>query len=120
MRLVFGLLFVAFMMLPFTGGTVFGDNVYTNPKGVITKNKIKIDFMTIKRAAQMYEASEGKLPADIDTLISSGYLDKRSSLDKWGNVYKIEIDGNQVIVMTFGADGKKGGTGKDLDISSKD
>jgi competence protein ComGC len=114
------LIITAILYLVLTGGSTYGDNPYTDPKGFIDKNKIKMDFLTIQKAAQLYEISEGSFPPDIDTLVSNGYLDKRSSLDPWGNSYEIEIDGEQIIVTTYGADGKEGGAGRDADISSND
>ena len=120
MRLTFGMLFTALIISLLTGGSTYGDNPYTDPKGFIDKNKIKMDFLTIQKAAQLYKISEGSFPPDIDTLVSNGYLDKRSSLGPWGNSYEIEIDGEQIIVTTYGADGKEGGAGRDADISSND
>ena len=44
------------------------------------------------------------------------YLTEGLPLDPWGTAYQYAPDGNNVILYSFGADGKAGGEGIDADV----
>lgn len=43
------------------------------------------------------------------------YLKKPLGNDPWGNPYNYESDGEEYVMMTYGADGQPGGEGKNAD-----
>ncbi len=48
------------------------------------------------------------------------YLAKGDTKDPWGNTYDFFIQDGEIIVKSYGKDGKQGGTGANRDISNTD
>ncbi len=84
--------------------------------------KARADIATIEQALDMYKLDHLAYPtADegLQSLVSGRYI-RRLPDDPWGNPYRYSAagpDGNPQIV-SWGADGREGGSGEDADISS--
>jgi general secretion pathway protein G len=79
----------------------------------------KLDNLRYPSAAQGLQALVVKPSVDPVPGNWKPYLDKLPN-DPWGNAYKYLNPGvkGEIDVMSFGADGKPGGEGKDADIGS--
>ena len=102
--------------------------------------KAKMDIKTIESALKLYKLDNGNYPTTeqgLEALIKKteippvpkrwkegGYLEtKNIPLDPWGNPYVYispATGGYDYEIISYGADGEPGGTGKNTDISSKD
>lgn len=93
------------------------------------KSKIaKSESAMLAKQLQLYMTENGmsKPPADLDLAVllmgDNPYLGKADDLiDPWGNPYIVRVPG--VInfdfdVVSYGADGKEGGTGEDADVTN--
>lgn len=97
----------------------------------------KVQIKNIETALKLYKIDNGFYPdtqQGLDALITQpesgripgsyragGYLEqKKAPLDPWGNKYIYLSPGinGDYDIMSFGADGKEGGDGKDSDISN--
>ncbi len=94
----------------------------------------EIQISNIVSALSLYRLDVGKYPAEergLKALVEKPsdvknwdgpYLTRRDGIiDPWGQPYvykRANIDG-QVIVMSYGADAKPGGTGEDADVTSE-
>jgi general secretion pathway protein G len=111
--------------------TLVGPKVF----GVLAKgndSKIKADFATVKTALTMYKTENFVFPSSeqgLDALVTepqtdprprswSGYLDKLPK-DPWKNEYQYVSPGDSrpFDVYTLGADGVRGGTEENADVS---
>lgn len=85
--------------------------------------KIKADTKAILEAAELIHVMTGSYPESLRDLVNVrddegrlvGGLD-RVPLDPWGNEYQFEIDGDQLQVISLGADGELGGVGENVDV----
>jgi hypothetical protein len=79
-------------------------------------------FVRIKTAARQYVAQNGAYPRDVGQLVDQGLLSKGSATDPWGNPWVIEVtETGQLIITSYGADGKPGGTDENRDrVSAPD
>lgn len=102
--------------------------------------KAKMDIKNIENALKLYKLDSGTFPSTeqgLEALIrkpetapvplkwrEGGYLDGTEvPKDPWGHPYYYTSpaqDGKDYEVISYGADGEPGGTGKDADISSSD
>lgn len=99
----------------------------------------KIQIKNLETALKLYKMDNGSYPdteQGLDALITKpatgrvpakykegGYLEQRRiPADPWGNPYLYVSPGihGDFDIISFGADGKEGGTGKDADITSWD
>ena len=74
-------------------------------------------LITLEWRIKTYVKDNGELPPSLSILPERpGY--HNSIKDGWGKeiIYKRDLDGS-VMLMSFGGDGKPGGTGEDSDIS---
>ena len=55
-------------------------------------------------------------PAKLKTLWHGPYLDKGVPLDPWGNPYVYESNGDKYTIISYGRDGRPGGTGDAAEI----
>ena len=75
--------------------------------------------------ATKYQKERGTWPSSLENLlypsIESGepYL-RRLPRDPWGKTYLLKSTDDSVVFISFGADGVKGGHGKNADIFSDD
>ncbi len=92
--------------------------------------KALADIKTIEHALGIYYLDTGHYPDTLDALIkkpdkeknwrTGGYLGKIEVLkDPWGNAYSYTRAEENVYIVTYGRDGRPGGTGYDADISNK-
>ena len=86
------------------------------------------DIWGIKEALGLFQRDCGFFPADLDSLVVDkaknvkcngsynpvGYLDI-VPMDPWGRPYIYLSDGHRYLIASYGADGKRGGRGKDED-----
>ena len=102
--------------------------------------KAKMDIKAIESALKLYKIDSGSYPTTDQGLIAlikkpdtppvpskwrdGGYLEGTDvPKDPWGNPYYYVSpteDGKDYEVISYGADGQPGGTGKNADISSSD
>jgi general secretion pathway protein G len=99
----------------------------------------KIQIRNFETALKLYKMDNGEYPdtqQGLDALINKpatgkipdkyregGYLEqKKIPLDPWGNPYLYVSPGihGDLDIMSYGADGKEGGQGKDADITNWD
>lgn len=74
----------------------------------------RIQIQQIDQRIQLFKIKKKKLPDSLADL----YKDEPVPVDPWGNDYVFRGGGgkNGYDIMSYGADGKEGGTGKDEDI----
>lgn len=102
--------------------------------------KAKMDIKTLESALKLYKLDNGFYPTTeqgLEALVrkpeipplpkrwrEGGYLEAKSiPLDPWGNPYVYispASDGYDYEIISYGADGEPGGSGKNADISSKE
>ncbi len=88
------------------------------------KTQVKI----LKDAVITYKLDIKKLPTKLDDLVANPggekwngpYLDgKKLPMDPWGNAYLYNLKGDgDFEIISYGADGQAGGTGKAEDVTS--
>lgn len=102
-----------------------------NQLGGAKSKSAAIQIRDFEQALELYKLDVGKFPtaADgLDALVSKPssargwngpYLKKSElPLDPWGNAYEYRVSGSQIEILSFGADGRPGGSGEDADVSS--
>lgn len=81
---------------------------------------------TLAAALDTYRLDVGEYPQTLEGLMENDsdraawngpYLRRAVPQDPWGNDYVYEADGQQFTLMSYGADGERGGEGNDADIS---
>ena len=91
-------------------------------KGRITTAKTQmVEFM---KALNLYKMEKGSYPSGsrglavlVETKSSSGEpLLKEIPKDPWGNTYKYKSSGSSCQILSYGSDGREGGTGENEDI----
>ncbi len=118
-------------------GTVVGVNLADKPHQARHAAAVAM-LQNFRQALKLYQMDNGAYPTQrqgLQALVfpspldpqprrfpADGYLDRRElPVDPWGNpyVYLIPGSGGETYeVMSYGADGQPGGTGKDADIST--
>ena len=85
--------------------------------------KIKADLKAIIHAAELFEASQGRVPQTLEELKSGKDQDGKdvgftlgATKDPWNNEYIYEITNGKPHVRCLGADGRKGGDGENQDF----
>jgi general secretion pathway protein G len=74
-----------------------------------------------ENALVAYKIKFKRFPNSLDELArppSGEPLMQSIPADPWGNPYQYSVEGNKYRIVSFGADGRPGGTGYDADISS--
>lgn len=94
---------------------------------------VRADFTSIENALATYRLDNQNYPSTeqgIEALMSQpggspvprnwrGPYLRRAPLDPWGNPYVyVNHGGNQIEIISYGADGQPGGSGDDADLSS--
>jgi len=85
--------------------------------------KTRADIATLEQAVEMYRLDHQTYPPaaeGLQALIAGRYI-RRLPDDPWGNPYRYSVpgaDGAPFRIMSWGADGREGGTGEDADISN--
>lgn len=101
--------------------------------------RAQVDIKTIESALKLYKVDNGAYPTTEQGLASlirkpdqdpipknwreGGYLEGNAVKDPWGNPFEYlspGSDGKDYEILSYGYDGKQGGTGRDADVSSSD
>lgn len=94
------------------------------------QGEAKLGVKKIASEAQAFYTDTGNLPSKLDDLMtkpanaqnwSRQYIKPSQAKDPWGNPFVLKTGadyGDGFVVLSYGADGKEGGTGNDADISS--
>lgn len=101
--------------------------------------RAQVDIKTIESALKLYKVDTGTYPTTeqgLSALIKKpdqdpvpknwregGYLEGSAVKDPWGNPFEYlspGSDGKDYEIISYGYDGKQGGTGRDEDVSSSD
>lgn len=82
--------------------------------------KAKAEINALKGGVKIYMLKHRRLPERLEDVAE--YLDPpRIPKDPWGNDYVYTKEGSrEYMVISYGADGRPGGSGIDTDISSRD
>ena len=89
------------------------------------QKQVRADFKAIKTAAAFYKSNHRMWPETLDDLLNppdgaDPYLESEP-VDPWAEDYSLyEVEGNQIILVSYGADGAEGGEGPNADIRSDD
>jgi general secretion pathway protein G len=86
-----------------------------------SETKAKADIQTIDGAVQQYYLENRRYPTTEEGLASLQRYLRRLPNDPWNRPYRYAApgrNGQPYQVVTLGADGREGGSGKDADISS--
>jgi general secretion pathway protein G len=87
--------------------------------------KAKADISTLEEAVELYRLNRLAYPSGeqgLQALVSERIV-KRLPKDPWGNPYRYAApgrDGREFDIISYGADGREGGEGKDADIGNWD
>jgi general secretion pathway protein G len=90
-------------------------------KAAVTKTKA--DIATLEQAVEMYRLNRLAYPSGeqgLNVLVAERLV-KRLPKDPWGNPYRYAApghDGRDFDIISYGADGREGGEGKDADIGN--
>ena len=78
-------------------------------------HRIHADFAVVRAALEKYQAAHGSLPDEgsLDFLVPE-YL-PAVPMDPWGRPYVYLNNGKQPMLITFGRDGERGGSGVEQD-----
>ena len=85
--------------------------------------KAKADISTLEEAVELYRLNRLAYPSGeqgLQALVSERLI-KRLPKDPWGNPYRYAApgrDGREFDIISYGADGREGGEGKDADIGN--
>lgn len=101
--------------------------------------RAQVDIKTIESALKLYKVDNGTYPTTEQGLAAligkpdqdpipknwreGGYLEGSAIKDPWDNPFEYSSpgsDGKDYEIMSYGYDGKPGGTGRDADISSSE
>lgn len=101
--------------------------------------RAQVDIKTIESALKLYKVDTGTYPTTeqgLSALIrkpdqdpvpknwrEGGYLEGTAIKDPWGNPFEYVSpgsNGEDYEIISYGYDGKQGGTGRDADVSSSD
>lgn len=88
----------------------------------VKRDVTKIDIRATMEAVELFKATHGRYPSTIDgipALLGAKVL-KRAPKDAWGHPLAYALEEGEPVVTSFGADGRPGGEGEDVDLSSRD
>jgi general secretion pathway protein G len=82
----------------------------------------RTNIAQIEEGLKLYKLSNGRYPTAEEGLaaLTPGTIDRLPN-DPWGNPYRYSLpgrDGKDFTVMTWGADGREGGSGENEDIAN--
>jgi len=93
----------------------------------VEQSKTQWQLRAIDRGVTLYQARSNQLPASMDQLLASsdeipvfGLGKEGELLDGWQRPFLFTRQGTNVMVTSWGRDGKPGGEGLDCDLSNKD
>lgn len=93
-------------------------------------NTTEAQISQLRAAVDIFSIETGRVPSEAEGLAAlvdnaaaipgwnGPYLrDGRLPVDAWGNPFIYKLDNDQVQIISLGADGQPGGTGRNADIS---
>lgn len=108
------------MLAAIVGFNVIGaldDSQVTAAKGQI--QNFKACLIGYRVVFNKFPSTEEGLNALVDNEKGRNFLDaKEVPDDPWGNPYVYKFEGENYVIVSYGADGQPGGTGNNADISS--
>lgn len=99
-------------------------NIFRQQAGAMRDAAIS-QISTLETALDTYRLDVGEYPDELDGLMTNDsgraawngpYLRREVPRDPWGNDYVYESDGRSFTVISYGADGERGGEDDDADI----
>jgi general secretion pathway protein G len=93
--------------------------------------KAASDIATLSQLLQQYRLDNDKLPTaeqGLNALVANPgdtqnwrgpYISKSLPTDPWGNEYIYDVDGENFLITSYGADGAPGGDGDNSDITNE-
>ncbi len=112
------------LIMSFVGGKIFG----AGDKAKVKLTKLKME--EIRSSIEQYRLEYNAIPGQLDDLTRCNEqtgpgcapllnADGDSLMDAWGNRfdYRVSDGGRTFVIMSMGADGRRGGDGVDFDIS---
>ena len=80
------------------------------------RSAAELQINKLNEQVRIFQLKKKKLPSNLEDVFIDGQVPK----DPWGNEYVFKQGGgkNGFNIVSFGADGKEGGTGEDEDIRS--
>lgn len=101
---------------------------YVGPKMFSSVDQAKVasakrQMQTLKDQVLAYRMERNEWPDELEQLTQkdqrgNNYMDNIPE-DPWGNQYGLQIEGSDVIVWCYGADGQPGGSEQDSDFSTE-
>lgn len=100
-------------------------NIFNQQAGAM-RDAAMSQMATLETALDTYRLDLGEYPDSLEGLMDneSGraawngpYLRREVPLDPWGNDYVYDSEGSSFTLMSYGADGERGGEDNDADIS---
>ena len=102
-----------------------------NQLGGAKSKSATIQIRDFEQALELYKLDVGRFPRSgegLEALVSqpSGakgwngpYLKKDElPMDPWGNPYEYRVSGSRIEIISYGADGRAGGSDEDADVSN--
>lgn len=96
------------------------------PKSMGTKMRLaKSTIAQIESAANQFYALNGSYPESLEMLVipdSAGakfLAHDAVPKDPWGEAFVLEVDGDELLIWTYGADGQAGGEGRNRDFNNR-
>ena len=85
-----------------------------------TQRRARQDIRQLQTFFQQHHRILGRFPTEEEGFapLLGGRLLRSVPTDPWGRPYVYRFDGKRGSVLSYGADGKPGGTGEDADLSS--
>lgn len=84
----------------------------------------KQQMATLKNEVISYRMERSEWPDELEQLTQENERGQQAMSkipsDPWNNPYGLEIEGGDVTIWCYGADGQPGGTGEDSDFSTND
>ena len=112
-------MFIITMLAVMVGPSIFNQQVGSMRNGALTQ------ISALETALDIYRGDVGQYPDSLEGLVENDsgraawngpYLRREVPLDPWDNDYFYESDGRRFMLVSYGADGERGGEGDDADI----
>lgn len=100
-------------------------NLFNQQAGAM-RDVAQAEIATLSAALDMYRLDVGEYPDSLEGLMENDsdraswngpYLRRGVPVDPWDNEYYYEVDGREFTLLSYGADGQRGGEGDDADVS---
>ena len=85
----------------------------------VSETALAAQFLRIKTASGRFRSMQGRYPTSVSELVDEGLIHPGQELDPWGNPFVLQVDGAELTVLSYGADGKPGGVEHNADRSTR-